>query len=356
MGHGRWMIYGANGYTGRLIARQASTRGLKLMLAGRNGGALRQISDETGYPARLFSLTASPQTIAQHHLSDIDGVLNCAGPFSETAMPMAKACLYAGIHYLDITGELSVFEELHGLHREARKKKTVICAGVGFDVVPTDCVAATLKEKLPDANKLALAFKTKGGISAGTAKTGVEIFRKGGKIRQMSNLVNVPLGKITRKISFHGKEVDASCFPLADLATAYRTTNIPNIETFIPLSKDKNDKLRYLQYARYLLAFPPLENLIKNKVGQRQGPSPADRAQSKAEIWGEAENAQGKKVIVEMTTADPYDVTVESALGVMEYLKEFTVTQGGYYTPAKLMGANFICALPGSSEMTIKTA
>lgn len=348
------MIYGANGYTGRLIALEASRRDITLLLAGRHSEGLRELSDKTTYPARLFSLDTSPQTIAQH-LQDIDGVLNCAGPFSATALPLAKACLRAGVHYLDITGELSVFEQLHNLHREARKKKVVICPGCGFDVVPTDCVAATLKEQLPDANKLTLAFNTKGRISAGTAKTGVEIFRKGGKIRSMSNLVDVPLGKLTRKIAFHGKELDTSCFPLADLATAYRTTNIPNVETFIPLPEDINKKLRYLQYARYLLAFPPLENLVKNKVGNRQGPSATERSQSKAEIWGEAENQQGKKVIVEMTTADPYDVTVESALGMMEYLTEFAVTQGGYYTPAKLMGANYICALPGSSEMDIKT-
>jgi len=355
MKNGKWMIYGANGYTGRLIAIEAAARDLKVLLAGRNGGELRQLSDQTGFPARILSLDTAPQSIAQH-LTDVDGVLNCAGPFSETAMPLSNACLIAGIHYLDISGELSVFEELHTLNKKARKKKVVICSGCGFDVVPTDCVAAALKENLPDAQSLTLAFKTEGGISAGTAKTGVEIFRKGGKIRREGELENIPLGKKTRKISFQGSEVDVSCFPLADLATAYRTTNITNIETYIPLSEEKNKKLRYMQYARYLLAFPPIEKIVKNKVGKRSDPSKEVRAKTTAQIWGHAENQAGKNVIVEMTTADPYDVTVESALGIMEYLMEFEVSRGGYYTPANLMGSNYICALPGSSEMEIKTS
>ena len=355
MENGKWMIYGANGYTGRLITSEAAKRKLKLLLGGRNGGELRTLSDQTGFPARILSLDTPPQTIAQH-LSDVDGVLNCAGPFSETAMPLAKACLIAGIHYLDITGELSVFEELFTLNKKARKKKVVICPGCGFDVVPTDCVAATLKENLPDAQNLTLAFKTGGSISPGTAKTGVEIFRKGGKVRREGELENVPLGTKTRKISFQGSEVDVSCFPLADLATAYRTTHITNIETYIPLSEEKNKKLRYMQYARYLLAFPPIEKIVKHKVGKRSGPSKEARAKTNAQIWGHAENLTGKNVIVEMTTADPYDVTVESALGIMEYLMEFEVNRGGYYTPANLMGSNYICALSGSSEMEIKTS
>lgn len=355
MKHGKWMLYGANGYTGRLIALNASKRDLKLLLGGRNGGELRDLSDKTGYPARLLTLDASPQTIAKN-LTDIDGVLNCAGPFSKTAMPLAEACIRAGIHYLDITGEISVFEELFTLNKQARKKKIVICPGCGFDVVPTDCVAAALVGKLPDANKLSLSFKTHGGISAGTAKTGVEIFRKGCMIRKNNELQNVKFGNITRKISFQGKEVDTTCFPLADLSTAYRSTQIGNIETFMPLSEDKNKKLKYLQYARYLLAFPPLEKFVKNKIGQRSGPSAAARKNSNALIWGEAENAKGKKVIIEMSTADPYDVTVESALGIMEYLMEFSVSPGAYYTPSALMGENFICSLPGSSEMTVKNA
>src|SRR5688572_29198476 len=162
---GDWLIYGANGYTGKLIVAEAVKRGLKPVLAGRNTAAVRELAERYGLPARSFDL--SNATTAASALSGVPLVLNCAGPFSQTAAPMLEACLASGAHYLDITGEIDVFAHCHAQDARARAAGIVVLPGAGFDVVPTDCLAAMLQRDLPTATSLVLAFEAGGGPSPG---------------------------------------------------------------------------------------------------------------------------------------------------------------------------------------------
>jgi short subunit dehydrogenase-like uncharacterized protein len=109
----RWMIYGANGYTGELIARTARGQGLKPILAGRREAKVAPLAEQEGLECRVFALD-DPDTLADE-LADVDLVLHCAGPFSRTSRAMLEGCIKAGTHYLDITGEVAVFE--HGSPR-----------------------------------------------------------------------------------------------------------------------------------------------------------------------------------------------------------------------------------------------
>ncbi|MCH8976249.1 MAG: saccharopine dehydrogenase NADP-binding domain-containing protein, partial [Proteobacteria bacterium] len=166
------MIYGANGYTGELIAIEAVGRGFKPVLAGRNKQAISQLAESLNLTARVFGLNSVEQVIRQ--LKDIHLVIHCAGPFSATAESMMQACISSNTHYTDITGEISVFERAQGLNADAKSANIVLCPGVGFDIIPTDCIASQLKEKMPDAVYLALGFDADGGMSPGTSKTMVE--------------------------------------------------------------------------------------------------------------------------------------------------------------------------------------
>ena len=165
----QWMIYGANGYTGTLLAHAAAARGLKPVLAGRNTRAITQLGESLGLPHQCFDLhdqQALQQTLADHRV-----ILNCAGPFSATSQPLIDACLATGCHYLDITGEIDAFVAAQARQTDAEQANIVICPGVGFDVIPTDCIAARLKQELPDADRLALGFDSRSALSPGTAKT-----------------------------------------------------------------------------------------------------------------------------------------------------------------------------------------
>jgi short subunit dehydrogenase-like uncharacterized protein len=125
------MIYGANGYTGEMIAREAAKRGMRPILAGRNEAAVTALANKLSLPSRVFSL--NDEAAVLEGLNEVDLVLHCAGPFSETAEPMMMACLQTKTHYLDITGEISVFELAQSLSGKARKQKIVLWRRVRRD-------------------------------------------------------------------------------------------------------------------------------------------------------------------------------------------------------------------------------
>ncbi|XEG69704.1 saccharopine dehydrogenase NADP-binding domain-containing protein [Pseudomonas sp. abacavir_1] len=347
----RWMIYGANGYTGELIAREAARRGLKPVLAGRSRERVEALARELGLQARAFGLddaSALAGQIQGHSL-----VLNCAGPFSATAAPMMEACLRAGAHYLDITGEIAVFELAQSLNGRAQQAGVVLCPGVGFDVIPTDCVAAALKAALPDATHLALGFDSRSGFSPGTAKTSVEGLAQGGKVRRDGRIVSVPLAYKVRRIDFGDGEKEAMTIPWGDVSTAYHTTGIPNIDVFIPGSPRMIASARRANYIRPLLGIGWVQRLIKARIARTvKGPSEEKRALQPTFVWGEAINARGERKTARIRTANGYSLTITGSLTVVEYLMTHQPA-GGAYTPAKLVGADLVSRLPESGPLRI---
>lgn len=344
-----WLLYGATGYTGKLIAEEAVKRGLHPVLAGRNKEKIQALAEKLELDFRVFELD---EQTAQH-LQGIDLVLHCAGPFEQTSKPMIHACLEAGAHYLDITGEISVFEHTHSLHEEARQKNVILCSGVGFDVIPTDCTARKLKEALPDAVELSLGFDSDSGISPGTFKTMVEGLGGGNVIRKDGQLTNVPIGQHQRMIDFGRGRKSAMAIPWGDVATAYYTTAIPNITTWIPTPKLAAKSARLLNAASPLLSSKkvkqPLLRLIDRRV---KGPDATERAGSAAHIWGEAKNADGVTKTCRIDTANVYDLTVYGALEVTQRLLAADFP-GGSWTPAALFGSDLLESLPGSGNFEI---
>jgi short subunit dehydrogenase-like uncharacterized protein len=174
--NGTILIYGATGYTGRLIAKAASDRGARPVLAGRNLEKVKRVAEPLGLSARAFDLGDPARVDAA--IKDVAVVLCAAGPFSATSRPMADACLRNRVHYLDITGEIDVFEALAARDAEAKARGVMLLPGVGFDVAPSDCLAAHLKRRLPDANDLRLYLRPR-NMSRGTAKTRSRQFAAG---------------------------------------------------------------------------------------------------------------------------------------------------------------------------------
>ena len=347
----KWMIYGANGYTGELIARAAVSRGLKPVLAGRSRDKVEALARELGLEARVFGLEDEVRLLAQ--IKGHDLVLHCAGPFSATAAPMMEACLRANAHYLDITGEIAVFEHAQSLNDRARAAGVVICPGVGFDVVPTDCVAAALKNAMPDATHLALGFDSRSSFSPGTAKTSIEGMTQGGKVRRDGKIISVPLAYRVRRIDFGAGEKLAMTIPWGDVSTAWHTTGIANIEVFIPGSAGMIRGARFANWIRPLMGLSFVQRLLKARIGKTVvGPDQVKRADQGTYVWGEARNARGDCKTARVHTANVYSLTVDAALAVVDYLLQMRPT-GGAYTPALLLGAELVTHLPGSGAMNI---
>jgi short subunit dehydrogenase-like uncharacterized protein len=343
-----WMIYGANGYTGEMAAREASARGLRPLLAGRNGAALAALAEQLQLEHRVFDLTDA--SAAAQALQGVGLVLHCAGPFSATAKPMLEACLANRTHYLDITGEIDVFALAHRRHQRAVEAGIVVLPGAGFDVVPTDCIAAQLKREMPDATSLVLAFEAGGGPSPGTAKTSVEGLGSGGRARVGGVLTNVPLAWKVRFFERDGEQRIAMTIPWGDVYTAFVSTGIPDVEVYMCVPPATVKHLRRLRWIAPLLGTPPLQALLKRGIAKKvRGPSEATRGKTGCVVWGEVTDAKGHTLRRRLRTPNGYALTVTASLGIVERLLAGPAPAGGYYTPSMLMGADYVLTLPGVS-------
>ncbi len=346
-----WLIYGANGYTGKLTVKEARKRGLRPLIGGRSAGPLTRLAGDTGCKHVVLDLDERDRL--RRHLKDVSVVLNCAGPFHRTARPLIEACLDTNTHYVDITGEIDVFEYAHSRHHAAIAAGIVLCPGAGFDVVPTDCIAATLKHAMDDATHLSLGFDSTMNLSPGTAKTTAAKLPGGGKIRRDGNIVNVPL-------AFHSKEIDfgngakmAMTIPWGDVSTAWHTTKIPNIEAYVPASPKLINRLRRLNSIRTMLGWGWVQSAIARQIDKRiTGPDQDMLDNDKTYVWGEVRNAAGQLRTARITTANGYALTVQASIEISQYLLGNTSVEGAF-TPSGLMGPQFASRLPGSSNIVI---
>lgn len=348
------LIYGATGYTGEKIAAKAVLLGMQVVLAGRSE-TVRALAARLDLACLVFSLEDAAAT--RRGLDGVHVVIHCAGPFSATAAPMIEACLATGVHYLDITGEIGVFELAAGRNADARQRNVVLCPGVGFDVVPTDCLAASLHAALPDATHLALGFDSDSPLSPGTAKTMVEGLARGGQIRRDGRITDVPFAYKTRRIDFGRGEKIAMTIPWGDVSTAFHTTGIANIECFVPCPPAIVRWSGLINWLRPVFGMGLVQRALKRLIERKvHGPSDRQLATQSTSVWGEVRNARGDVRVGRLTTANGYALTVDSALAVARHLLEQPTVAGGFTTPARLCGASLVEQLPGSSAIRISPA
>ncbi len=339
----KWMIYGANGYTGRLVAQLAYERGHRPVLAGRSEAKLAQLN-HLGLPQLVVDLDDTDALEAA--LSDIDAVLHAAGPFSATSAPMVQACLESKTHYLDITGEIDVFEAVHARDDEALRAGVALIPGVGFDVVPTDAMAAMLAAQLDDPTDLELAFAGLGESSAGTTKTMVEGLPKGGRARIDGRIEQVPVAWRRRRIPFHDKEREAVSIPWGDVSTAFYSTGIGNICAYMAMPPAMAKAAVALSKISPVLALTPVQRGLKKLVELTvKGPNEQSRRRGRSEIWGEVRNAAGQRISGTMTTPEGYSLTADGCVKSIERVLEGVAA--GALTPSKAFGAEFVKTLDG---------
>ena len=345
----KFLIYGANGYTGELIAREAARRGLKPILGGRSRNKVEPLAKELNLICRTFSL--EDKKSLEYTLKEVDFVIHCAGPFAETSEKMVAACLRLGRHYLDITGEIEVFEQMARRDEAARKAGIMLMSGVGFDVVPSDCLAVHLKNLLPTATHLTLAFDSLNGISHGTRATMLLNAGNGGAIRQDGRITKVPAAYRTREINFGEHTKTAVTIPWGDVSTAFYSTGIPNIEVYAAVPDAQLKLLKLSRYFSWLTKIKPARNYLRKRIPEG-GPTTAERAAGKTYLWGEAADAHGKKVAARLICPEAYATTIATALKIAENIAHGDF-QVGFQTPAKCYGANLILEIEGVKRLEI---
>jgi short subunit dehydrogenase-like uncharacterized protein len=345
------LVYGANGFTGALLVEKAHANGLRPILAGRHRDAIEPLANRFGLPFRVFEL--NDEMRVREGVRGAKVVLHCAGPYSKTSRPMLDACIREGVHYLDITGEYAVLEAVLARDAEARAHGVVVIPAVGFDVVPTDCVAASLAAALPGAVRLDLAFGGDMKPSPGTAKTTVEGLHLGALVRENGALVTLERPR-TRDIPFAGGTRFAMSIPWGDLVTAHHSTGIPNIAVYMVVPRAAARMAGLLRLGAPLLRRPSVIDFLQRQVQTRaKGPTAAERKTARVSVWGRVEDAAGHAVEADLEVPDGYEFTVLAALASAERVLSGAVPPGAT-TPSRAFGADFVTKLPGVSALRLR--
>jgi short subunit dehydrogenase-like uncharacterized protein len=340
-----FLLYGANGYTGQLITRLAKERGLRPILAGRDRRAIERLAAEHNLEGRVFALDDGAAIDAA--LAEVSVVLHCAGPFSRTSKPMADACLRTNTHYLDITGEAAVIEALAARDEEAKRAGVMLLPCVGFDVVPSDCLAAHLKRRLPTATHLSLGIRGLGRVSRGTATTMVENINRGGMIRRDGKLTPVPTAWKTREIDFGQGPIKSVTIPWGDVASAFYSTGIPNIEVYAALPAAVRRLMKLARPFSSLLGSEAVQRFLKRRIkSQPPGPSDEERVRGKSFVWGEVRDEAGGHAAARLSGPEGYTLTAHAALAIVAHLIEGRFS-AGFQTPSKAYGPDLILEIEG---------
>jgi short subunit dehydrogenase-like uncharacterized protein len=334
------LLYGAYGFVGDQIARMAVENGLQPVVAGRDGIRVERLAAELGVEYRVFGLDDSPAI--DRALKDVLVVLHCAGPYIHTYKQMVDGCLRAGAHYLDLTGELPVYEAIAARDSESKAQGVMLLPGVGFDVVPTDCLALHLKQRLPSATHLTLAFQILGpaGMPPGTQRTGIELIPYGDWVRRDGRLVTPKRAEVTRQIDFGNGPVEATRFTWGDVFTGYYSTGIPNIEVYTVFSEAQRQQLASMRRIRPLFKLAAVRSLLKR--GVKPGSTAEERAQSSVHVWGEVKDDQGRSAVSRLHGPEGGVIwTARAAMAAVQKVLAGNAPRG-YQTPAMAYGADFV--------------
>ena len=400
-----WLLYGAYGYTGRLLAMEALRRGHRPILAGRNearlrelagelaGRTARELARELGHPGaateRAMDGAAATEMDAEQGgaldpdapvaplrwrcfslddpgalrvgLADVPAVIHAAGPFLHTAPPMLEACLERGVHYLDISGEVPAFEAAFALDQRARERGVVLLPGVGMDVVPTDAAAALLAEALPSATRLELALNSPGRSSAGTLRTVLEGVPGGLLVRRDGRLEEASPGRreFRRHVDFGpeppggvmagrlGGLRSVSPYTWGDLATAWRTTGVGHVTCYMATPRWQVRLMPVaLPLLRAALSVDPLRRLAGRLVDRGpDGPSPQRRRTGRVRVWGRMADDEGRWAEVVLELPEGYRFTAVSGVRALEEVLARPDLRGAI-TPAGAFGHGWVLSLP----------
>ncbi len=346
------VVYGSYGYTGKLIVSLCKTKNLDVVLAGRNDALLKLQSEQSGYPYQVVE--SDDVEGLKKLLTPAALVIHCGGPFRYTAKTMSEACIATRTHYTDITGEYQVFESLPELDQKAKAINIMVMPGTGFDVVPSDCLALHLKNRLPSATHLQLAFTmSKGGLSRGTSKSMTEGLGYGGLIRKDGKLTYCALGSKTMEIDFGSFKSKTLCIPWGDISTAWRSTGIPNIEVYTGATESMIANAKRSNYFNWLLRMRWVKNYMLKQIDKKQaGPSDEKRESGRSFLWGKVWDASGNECVSRLETLSGYSLTAHTAVLIAEKILAGNF-KPGYQTPAMAYGADLIMEIKTTKRTDI---
>jgi short subunit dehydrogenase-like uncharacterized protein len=332
-----WLLYGATGYTGSLIAETAKARGLEPVLAGRSVEKLKALSERLGLKYRVFSMEDRAAT--DKGMMGIKLVLNCAGPFTQTSVPIAQAAIRNGVHYLDIAGEVHAIRALHRIDERAREDDVMMLPGVAFGCMPSEALLSYIKTQRPGLVRAQFATAVDGGASKGTIATTFECLQMPGFTRDRNQLVAAKPGESKLMVDFGpgGKRTCMTNPWRGDLFTAGFGPQIQHVEAYTSYPWYVGDLFRKPEIAQGKGWLGKIVNFALSKMAA--GPSAKQRAKNKSYVWAEGIDEDGRKAGGLIVGPDAYDFTALCSLYAVDLVLSGKY-KGGFTTCGELFGAN----------------
>lgn len=311
------MIYGATGYTGRMAAARAKEIGLDPIIAARNEAPLLALATALAVEHRVFAL--DDDAGVQRVLEDIDVVLNCAGPFVQTAEALMTACLHAGAHYLDIAAELESYQLAAQRDQDAIDAGVMLMPGCGGSVAMLGSLAARALERVESPASLRIALHVSGGMSRGSAISASQHLTTQCLMRKGDVLVSRDPSALR---TFDFGHYEASCFPvtLPDLITIARQSGIGDIETYVHVSGT---------------AFPG-----GDLSALPDGPGPEERGINRYQAAVEVIARDGTTTRAVLDTVNGYTFTPLAAIEAVRRVMAGEV-RAGFQAPIGVFGSGF---------------
>ena len=343
---GRWLLYGAYGYTGKLVIEAALARGHRPVLAGRDATKLRALAEPLGLEWRAVGLDDTGAL--DRALDDVELAYHVAGPFTQTARPMREACLRTGTHYVDVTGESPVTDETLRQHDRAKKAGVLLLPSSGVNTVPTDSVAAYAQKLLPDASWLEVAIDTVHQRSSGSLTSMLEVATLRGRVRRQGLVVDEAIGARLRKVRFADGPKHCIGLPFADIYTAWETTGIPDITAYVAQDWLTTRAMKYsAPLMSRVFANASLRRRVQEEIRKRvAGPDAVDRAADSTWAWALVRNRAGAQREAWLETLEGYSFTAAVAPHIVEAVTGSGLS--GATTVVAAFGADFVLQVAGT--------
>jgi short subunit dehydrogenase-like uncharacterized protein len=260
---------------------------------------------------------------------------------------MVDACLKSNAHYLDITGEIPVFKSIFERTDEALEADVALIPGMGFDVVPTDCLASYVADGVEDPTNLKILLDADISPSKGTLVTAIDQLTSGGWSRQNGQLVSVPLAHESFEADFPQGRIRAVSAPLGDLVTVFHSTGVPNIDTFVNLPLPFSDFMGpFVRGFSSLLKVPYLKEALQTGVegvSSLTWSDEEDTEESENWIYARAENDAGESNEAWLKTPETYYFTALSVIEGVKCLRD--ARPAGAVSPSMAFGNDFVCSI-----------
>lgn len=350
----RVLIYGATGYTGRLITARLRKSHSKPVIAGRSPQRVQALAAQLGVTG--WVMTPDDPSTLDEALGDVGVLINAASPFALTAPPLIQSCLRTKTNYLDITGELPVFQDAFGYAAAARERGIMIMPGAGLGIVASDCLAAHVASLVPGAKYLRIGLLRPSSFSRGTFRSALGLANSRVSIRRNDQMISLPVGRLQRTFDFGDGEKQSVAVSWADVFTAWHSTGIRNIEAYFEADFASRTFYQLGAGIADAMQLSPARNLIDAVAGVLpEGPPEDQRRAERCVIVAEAENSWRQKRSARLETSDGYSFTAEATVAIAQRVMRGDFVSG-FQTPAKVYGADLVLEFEGTHREEIRSA